>query len=178
MIKKVISKNVFVVEMWRNTEFLGYCKGGHVDGIAKTNMNLLKATVYNTAHAGEHRIFTLRKFNSEEYTFKLVECIETITMTFYDEYDDIKRGKMEGINFIRIKDKSDSLSEPAFLSEYHNNANERSFASSLDIRKAICFRKGGYFKILQTLTKNYGERYGFYREKYYLQEDRNINVIE
>ena len=178
MKKKVIRRNVYVVEMWRDTEFLGYCTRGHIDGKAKTNMNLQKAEVYKTAHGGEHRLFTLRKFNSEEYSFKLVECLETITKTIYDEYDDIKKGKMEGINFIRIKDKSDSLSEPSFLSEYQNNANERSFAFSLDIRKAICFRKRGYYKILQILTKNYGERYVFYREHYYLQEDRDICVIE
>ncbi len=178
MIKKIISKNIFVVEMWKDTDFLGYCSGGHVNGIAKTNMNLLKATIHETKLKGEHRIYILRKFNKEEYSFKLVECIETITMTFYEKYDDFKRGKTKGVNFIRIKDNSDPLSEPSFLCKYHNNAKELSFTSSLDISKAICYRKSGYYSVLQNLTRNYGDKYSFNREHFYLQEDRGICVIE
>lgn len=178
MITKVINKTAYAVEMWRDSEFLGYYSGGHHDGIAKPHMDLLKAEIYEKIERCEHMLLKLIRFNSEEYSFKMVECLETVTMTYFDQYDDRrKKGKTESKVYIRIKDKSDPLSEPGFLSEYRYNSNERSFCSTLDINKALSFGYSAAFSVCNALSKDYDEKYEFYRERFHLKKDKFIVVI-
>ena len=178
MIKKVVRRNVYVVEMWRGTEFLGYYCGGHRDGVAKTEMDLLKAESYKNIQKVEHMLCKLIKFNSIKYSFRPIECLETTTIFYYDQYDDRKKkGKMDSRVYIRIKDKLAPLSEPGYLCEYHNNKNERSFTFTLDVNKALYYRHINAYSICRALSDKFGEKYEFFRERLYVKEERSIELI-
>lgn len=178
MIKKVVRRIVYVVEMWRGTEFLGYYSGGHRDDVAKTEMDLLKAESYKNIQKVEHMLCKLIKFNSTEFSFRSVECLETTTVSYFDQYDDRKKkGKMDSRVYIRIKDKLNPLSEPGYLSNYHNSQKERLFNYTLDINKALYYGHTNAFSICRALSNNYGEKYEFYRERMYVKEERCIELL-
>ena len=163
--------------MSRGEEFIGYIKGGHTDGIANTTKKIEKAEVSKTEKRGKHRLFQLKKYHSEEFAFKLVECLETATVTFYDQYDDFKRNKKIRRIYIRVKDKTNPLFEPTFLSEYQNNKVGKSFSSSFDIDKALFFAYSQAYSICMTLNEYFGEKYEFYKDSYYLMEVRDLKPI-
>ena len=163
--------------MSRGEEFIGYIKGGHTDGIANTTKKIEKAEVSKTEKRGKHRLFQLKKYHSEEFAFKLVECLETATVTFYDQYDDFKRTKKIRIIYIRVKDKTNPLLEPTFLSEYQNNKVGKSFSSSFDIDKALFFTYSQAYSICMKLNEYFGEKYEFYKDSYYLMEVRDLKPI-
>ena len=174
----VVRRSVYIVEMRRGTVFLGYYSGGSKNGIANYDFDLLKAMVYKNSKGGEHALFKLRKLNSEEFSFKLIECVEECSTTFYDEYDEIKKGKLESRVYIRVKDKSDPLSEPGYLTEYHNNNAERMFDFSLDINKALYYRTTTAYSTVRNLIRLFGDKYDFYKERLYLKEERNLIIRE
>ena len=163
--------------MSRGEEFIGYIKGGHTDGIANTTKKIEKAEVSKTEKRGKHRLFQLKKYHSEEFAFKLVECLETATVTFYDQYDDFKRTKKIRRIYIRVKDKTNPLLEPTFLSEYQNNKVGKSFSSSFDIDKALFFTYSQAYSICMKLNEYFGEKYEFYKDSYYLMEVRDLKPI-
>ncbi len=175
---KVVRRSVFIVEMRKGTDFFGYYSGGSNNGITNYDVDLLKAIVYKNSKGGEHALFKLKKMNSEEFSFRLIECIEECYTTFYDEYDEIKRGKLESRVYIRVKDKSDPLSEPGYLTEFHNNKAERMFDFSLDINNALYYCTTTAYSTVRNLLRLFGDKYDFYKERLYLKEERKLIIRE
>lgn len=177
MFTKKYRRNIYIIGMSRGEEFIGYIRAGHTDGIAETTKKIQKAEVSKTEKRGKHRLFQLKKYHSEEFAFKLVEYLEVATVTYYDQYDDFKRTKKIRRIYIRVKDKTNPLLEPTFLSEYQNNKVGKSFSSSFDIDNALFFSHSHAYSLCIKLNKYFGEKYEFYKDSYYLMVVRDLQPI-
>ena len=173
---KVFRRNVSVIEVHKDSVFLGYYTGRDRNGVVHYDKRLSYAMVIKTNKGGEHILFNLNKFQGNEFSFTKVNCLESFITTYYDEYDEVNPKKEDEYYIIRIKKKSDMLSESFYLSKFDKK--EASFESSLNIEKAIKTGDDSSRKIIYRLTCKHGDKNEFYREKLFIKKDREIIIID
>jgi len=173
---KIYRRNVSVIEVHKDSVFLGYYTGRDRNGIIHYDERLSNAMVIKTIKGGEHIRMNLNKFHGDEFSFSMVVCMETFTTTYYDEYDEVDSKKAIAQYIIRIKNKSEILSEPSYLSKYDKK--DISFDSSLNIEKAIMTGEHKAWITFRHLSRKYGNDYDFYLERLLVRKDREISIID
>ena len=173
---KVFRRNVSVIEVRKDSDFLGYYTGRDRNGVVHYDERLSKAMVIKTNKGCEHFLFNLNKFQGNEFSFTKVDCLESFITTYYDEYDEVNPKKVDLNYIIRLKKKADLLSEPSYLSKFDKK--EKTFESSLNIEKAIMVGESHSERLLYHLTRKYGDKYEFYKEKLFIKKDREIIIID
>ena len=173
---KVFRRNVSVIEIRKGSEFLGYYLGQDRNYNVHYSLKLADAIVAKTAKYSEHRLFRLNKYHGDEFSFKNVDCMETITTIYYDDYDVVDPKKVEAYYIVRIKNKKDMLSEPSYLSKYDKK--DISFGSSLNIEKAIMIGEHKAWNTARYLSRKYEDEYDFFLERLFVRKDREISIIE
>ncbi len=175
MESKVYRRYVFVIEVHRESEFLGYYTGRDKKGNIHFDNRLLYAMAFKTTKGGKHILYNLNKFHSVEYTFNPIDCLETITTTYYDEYDDIGPKKVDAYYVLRIKRKDEMLSEPYYLSVYDKKG--ITFESSLNIEKALLIGEHRSNILLYHLSRKYADKHEFYLDRLFIRKIREIQII-
>lgn len=172
---KVYRRKVSVIEVHKDSEFLGYYTGRDRNDKLYYDKNLSNAMVIKTVKGIEHILYNLNKFHGSEFIFIAVCCSETFSSTYYDEYDDCDHSNLNTKQVVRVKYLADPLSEPTYLSDY--NKAENTFAVSFDISKAVMLGKRG-FGICRRLSQQYGDKFNFYQEPIFLKKERNIALSD
>ena len=172
---KVFRRFVYVIEVYKDSEFLGFYTGRDKQDIIHYDKSFASAMVIRTPKGGEHILYNLKKHHGDEFSFTKVDCMETFTTTYYDDYDNVNPKKVGAYYTIRIKSKTDILSEPGYLSKYDKTDN--SFESSLNIEKAIMTGEYGSNKMLYHLSRKYEDKYVFYVDRLFVEKNRNIRII-
>ena len=173
---KVFRRNVSVMEIRKGSEFLGYYTGRDKKDNIHFDNRLLYAMVIKTTKGGEHILYNLNKFHSDEFTFNLIDCMESFATTYFDEYDEVNPKEVNTYNTIRIKKKTDLLSEPSYLSMY--NKKDKTFESSLNIEKAILTGEYRSNNMLYHLSKKYADKYEFYVDRLFVRKTRTLEIID
>ena len=76
----------------------------------------------------------------------------------YDEYDNVK--KLKPVYIIKVKEKSDALSEPGYISDV--DFKEGSFKHSYAIEKAMQLGEIRSSKTYRFLVERFSEKYDFF----------------
>ena len=173
---KIFRRNVSVIEVHRDSKFLGYYTGRDKKDNIHFDNRLLYAMAIKTTKGGKHILYNLNKFHSDEYAFNAIDCLETFTTTYYDEYDEIAPEKVDAYFVLRIKKKDDMLSEPCYLSVYDKK--EITFESSLNIEKAILTGEYRSNNMLYHLSRKYADKYEFYIERLFIWRTRELQTID
>ena len=173
---KIFRRYGSVIEVHKDSEFLGYYMVQDRKYNIHYSLKLADAIVAKTAKYSEHRLFRLNKYHGDEFSFTNVDCMETFTTTYYDEYDKVNPKKVDAYYTIRIKNKTDMLSEPGYLKKYDKK--DISYGSSLNIEKAIMTGEHKAWITAQHLSWKYGDDYDFYLERLFVKKDRGISIID
>ena len=173
---KVIRRDVSVIEVHKDSEFLGFYTGQDREFKVHYSPKLTDAIVAKTAKFSEHRLSSLRKYHGDVFSFINVDCMEKLTTTYYDDYDERSPKKVNVFFIIRIRNKTDMLLEPSYLSKYDKN--DISFESSLNIDKAIMTGERKAWYTARWLSRKYGDDYDFYLERLFVRKDKEISIIE
>ena len=173
---KVYRRYVSVIKVQRDSEFLGYYTGRDKNNKVKYDKRLLNAMVIKTAKGVEHILHILSTYYCSENTFTQLDGEESFTTTYYDEYDEVNTKNVNTYNTIRIKKKTDLLSEPSYLSKFDKK--DWSFESSLNIEKAIMVGEHHSEKLLYHLTCKYDSEYEFYKERMFIRKNRELVLCE
>lgn len=173
---KVYRRYVSIIKVHRNSEFLGYYTGRDKDNKVQYDKRLLNAMVIKTAKGVEHILHILNHYYSGENTFTPFDGEEAFTTTYYDEYDEINPKIVDSYYIIRLKKKTDLLSDPSYLSKFDKK--DCSFGSSLNIEKAIMVGEYHSGKLLYHLTRKYGSEYEFYKERIFIRKDRVLVLYD
>jgi len=173
---KIFRRNVSVIEVHRDSEFLGYYTGRDKNNKVQYDKRLLNAMVIKTAKGVEHILHILNHYYSRENTFILIDSLETFATTYYDEYDEVDPKKVDTYYVLKIKRKEDMLSEPCYLSMYDKK--EISFESSINIEKAILTGEYRSNNLLYHLSRKYADKYEFYIERLFIRKTRDLQTID
>jgi len=172
---KVLRRVVSVIEVYKDSEFLGFYTGRDNQDIIHYDKSFASAMVIRTPKGGEHILYNLEKHYGDEFSFKMVDCTGTYTTIYYDDYDGVRSNNTTAHFIIRIKSKSDMLSEPSYLSSYDKS--DISFDSSLNIEKAKMTSKHKAWNVARQLSRKYGDEYYFYLERLFVRKDKEISII-
>lgn len=176
MEKKILRRNVSVIEICKDSEFLGYYTGQDREFYVHYSLKLANAIVAKTAKYSEHKLSRLNKYHGNEFSFTKVDSMGTYTTTCYDDYDEVSSTRNATALFIiKIKRKSDTLSEPScYLSSYDKS--DISFDSSHNIEKAKMTSKHKAWNVARQLSRKYGDEYYFYLERLFVRKDKEISI--
>ena len=172
MIKKNYGRKVFLIEVSLNNKVLGYYAGKDRDYriIVK---GIDDAMLFKNEKSVRHNVAHQERYNNSGFVFRAIEAEETKTKIYYDEYDNVEQ--MKALYNIRIKVKSDMLSELGYLSKYDKHDN--SFESSLNIEKAIMSGQYRINNMLYHLSRKYADKYVFYVDRLFVYKNRDIKII-
>ena len=169
MIRKNYSRRVFVIEISQAGQVLGYYAGKDKDyHILISSLN--DAIVFKTEKSVRHNVTHQEKYDDETHSFRVVEADEIQSTIYYDEYDNVR--KLKPTYVIRVKDKSDILSEPSFVTNF--DTKEETFKHSYAIEKALAFGEPRSWKLFRFLQERFSDRYDFYQEPVFIKRERNI----
>lgn len=171
MIRKIYSRNVFVIEVSQADNVIGYYTGKdkHYSIVVKS---LNDAMVIKTEKGIRHILTNLEINNGTDYSFKVVEAVENQSTFYYDEYDNVK--KLKAVYIIKVKEKSDALSEPSYISDV--DLKEGSFKHSYAIEKAMQLGEDRSSKTYRFLVERFSEKYDFYQETIFVKKERTIEL--
>ena len=171
MIRKSYNRNVFVIEVRQADNALGYYAGKDRNySIVVKSLN--DAMVIKTEKGIRH-IFTNLEINyGSDYSFKVVEAVEKKSTYYFDEYDIVK--KLKPVYIIKVKEKSDALSEPSYISDV--DFKEGSFKHSYAIEKAMQLGEDRSSKTYRFLVERFSEKYDFYQETIFVKKERTIEL--
>ena len=172
---KVFRRFVYIIEVYKDSDFLGFYTGRDNQNNIHFDKSYSNVMVIRTPKGGEHILYNLKKHYGDEFSFTKLDCMETITTTYYDDYDDVNPKKVGAYYTIRIKSKTDMLSEPGYLSKYDKHDN--SFESSLNIEKAILSGEYRLNNMVYHLSRKYADKYVFYVDRLFVEKNRDINII-
>ena len=173
MIRKIYSRNVFVIEVSQADNVIGYYAGKDRNhSIVIKSLN--DAMVIKTEKGIRHILTNLEINNGTDYSFKVVEAVENQSTFYYDEYDNVK--KLKPVYIIKVKEKSDALSEPGYISDV--DFKEGSFKHSYAIEKAMKLGENRSLKTYKFLVERFSEMYDFYQETVFVKKERTIELID
>lgn len=171
MIRKSYYRNVFVIEVSQADNVLGYYAGKDKNySIVVKSLN--DAMVIKTGKGIRHIFTNLENNYGSDYSFKVVEAVENQSTYYYDEYDHVK--KLKPVFIIKVKEKSDVLSEPSYISNV--DFKEGSFKHSYAIEKAMLLGENRSFKTYRFLVERFSEKYDFYQETIFVKKERTIEL--
>lgn len=173
---KVYRRYVSVIKVHRDSEFLGYYTGRDKNNNVQYDNRLSNAMVIKTAKGVEHILHILNSYYSSENTFTPFEGEETFITTYYDEYDEVNTKKIDTYYIIRLKKKTDLLSEPSYLSKFDKK--DWSFESSLNFEKAIMVGEYHSERMLYQLTRKYSDEYELYKERMFIRKNRELVLCD
>lgn len=173
---KVYRRYVSVIKVHRDSEFLGYYTGRDKDNKVQYDNRLLNAMVIKTAKGVEHILHILNHYYSRENTFIPHDGEERFTTTYYDEYDEVNPKKVDTYYIIRLKKRTDQLSEPSYLSKFEKK--DCSFESSLNFEKAIMVGEYHSERMLYQLTRKYSDEYELYKERMFIRKNRELVLCD
>ena len=171
MIRKIYSRNVFVIEVSQADNVIGYYAGKDKNySIVVKSLN--DAMVIKTEKGIRHILTNLDINYGTDYSFKVVEAVENQSTFYYDEYDNVK--KLKPVYIIKVKEKSDALSEPSYISDV--DFKEGSFKHSYAIEKAMQLGENRSYKTYRFLVERFSEKYDFYQETIFVKKERTIEL--
>ena len=173
MIRKSYNRNVFVIEVSQADRILGYYAGKDRNyTIVVKSLN--DAMVIKTEKGIRHILTNLDINYGTDYSFKVVEAVENQSTFYYDEYDNVK--KLKAVYIIKVKEKSDILSEPSYISgvDFKGGAFKLSYA----IEKAMLLGEYRSLKTYRFLVERFSEKYDFYQETVFVKKERTIELMD
>lgn len=175
MVEKKQNRSLYVIEVYEQSQFLGFYAGKDDEN------NLLYGELNNAStiksdKAAEHILNHLIKYDGDRYSFKKRMTFEVRKTTYYDEYEEPEWQGQKGFHFIiRVKQKSDMISEPAFVCEFDKATG--AFKTSYRISKAQLYTNKRAKNICERLSSIHSDIYLFYPERIYIKEERAIELI-
>ena len=175
MISKKQNRSLFVIEVYSQSQLLGFYSGkDDENNVIYGKLN--KASTIKTDKAAEHILKHLVKYDGDRYSFSIRKAFEVRKTIYCDEYEQEEWEGQRGIHsVIRVKQKSDMLLEPAYLSAYDNATG--AFKSSSRVSKAVLYAKKSATNICKALTLLYNENYIFNQEQIFIKEERTIELL-
>lgn len=174
MISKKQNRTLSIIEVYHQSQFLGFYSGkDDENNILYGELN--KASTIKIDKAAEHIVNNLVKYYGDRYSFSIRKAFEVKKTTYFDEYEQEEWEGQRGIHtIIRVKQKSDMLLEPSYLSEYDKATGF--FKLSSHVSKAVLYAKNRANKICETLSSVHGDIYLFFHEQIFIKEERVVEL--